>query len=109
MRLALADTRYARAPRLLSLAQSRRPCHSLRTAVLASADAYLGLHHRVDAFGQPQQRGTAWAVQRELVAAVKQDVAQLREAALGETALEEPEAAERPDGIIIAGSRTGKT
>jgi len=35
-------------------------------------------------------------VQRELVAAVQQSVAQLRKAALDEAALEEPEAAERP-------------
>jgi hypothetical protein len=35
-----------------------------RSAVPASADAYVGLHQRVDRLGEPQQRGTAGAVQR---------------------------------------------
>ena len=55
--------------------------------------SYAGLYQCVDPFGQPHQRGAARAMQRELVAAVKQGVAQLREAALDEAALEEPEAA----------------
>jgi hypothetical protein len=40
-----------------------------------SADADAGLHQTVDPFGHPQQRGAAWAVQRELVLAVKQGMA----------------------------------
>src|SRR5262244_2051940 len=47
-------------------------------------------------------RSAARAVQRELVAAVKQGVAQLREAALDEAALEEPEAAQRTEGVVVA-------
>jgi hypothetical protein len=73
-----------------------------RTAGPASADADVGLHQRVDPFGQPQQGGAARAVQRELVAAVKHGVAQLREAALDEAALKEPEAAQRPEGVVVA-------
>src|ERR1700756_1240630 len=61
-----------------------------------------GLHERVDPFGQPQQRGARGAMQRELVSAVKHCVAQLREAALDETALEESEPAQRPEGIVVA-------
>src|SRR4029450_5509681 len=72
------------------------------TAVPSSADADVGLHQRIDPLGQPQQRGAERAVQRELVAAVKQGVAQLREAALDEAALKEPEAAQRTEGVGVA-------
>src|SRR5215470_14737934 len=64
---------------------------------LASADADVGLHQCVNPIRHPQQRGAARAMQRELVASVEQGVAQLREAAL-----EEAEAAERPEGIVVA-------
>src|SRR5215471_2107916 len=69
---------------------------------LASADADVGLHQCVNPIRHPQQRGAARAMQRELVASVEQGVAQLREAPLDEAALEEPEAAERPEGIVVA-------
>src|SRR5215831_2055637 len=87
-------THRSRMPLMTSLARC--------TAVPSSADADVGLHQRVDPLGQPQQRGTERAVQRELVAAVKQGVAQLREAALDEAALEEPEAAQRTEGVVVA-------
>ena len=41
-------------------------------------------------------------MQRDLVSAVKHGVAQLREAALDETALEESESTQRPEGIVVA-------
>jgi hypothetical protein len=44
----------------------------------------------------------AWAVQWELVAAVKQGGAQRREVALDEAAFEEPEAAQPREGVVVA-------
>ena len=41
-------------------------------------------------------------MQRELVSAVKHCVAQLRKAALDETALEESESTQGPEGIVVA-------
>src|SRR5246127_4697862 len=68
----------------------------------SSAHTDGGLHERVDSFGQPQQCGARGTMQRELVSAVKHGVAQLREAALYETALEESEPAQRPESIVVA-------
>ena len=67
--------------------------------ILSSADADSGLHQRVDPLGQPQQRGAARPVQRELMASVKHGVAQLREPALDEAAFEDPERPNLPNAL----------
>src|SRR5262245_11092473 len=69
---------------------------------MPSADADIRLYQRVDPVCHPQQRCAAGAVQRELVASIKHGVAQLREAALDKAALEEPKAAERSKGVVVA-------
>src|SRR5215831_1219817 len=69
---------------------------------MPSADADIRLYQRVDPIRHPYERGAARPVKRELVAPVKHGVAQLREAALDEAALEEPEAAKRSEGIVVA-------
>src|SRR5690349_2044757 len=67
-----------------------------------SADANVGLHQLVNPFGEPQQAGAVGAVQRELVASVQHGMAQLREAALDEPAVEEPEATQSAKRVVIA-------
>jgi hypothetical protein len=86
------------------LVRSRRQSENKpdRMAVSSSAYADAGLNQRIDPLGQPQQRGAVGAVERELVAAVKDGMAQLREPALDEAAFEEPEAAERPECVVVA-------
>src|SRR5215831_2260879 len=69
---------------------------------MPSADADIGLNQRVDPIRHPYERGAARPVKGELVASIKHGVAQLREAALDEATLEEPEAAERSEGIVVA-------
>ena len=68
----------------------------------ASTKSYAGLYERVDPFGEPQQRRAVGAVQRKLVASVKHCVAQLRKTTFDKAALEKAEAAERPEGIVVA-------
>src|ERR1700675_1509259 len=88
----------------MATARSRVPDRAATTSkptAASSADADAGLHKRVDPFGQPQERGPERAVQRELMLAVEHGVAQLREPALDEAAFEEPEATERPEGIVF--------
>src|ERR1700752_3555420 len=72
---------------------------ALRTC---SGDADAGLHQRVDPLGQPKERGAPRAVQRQLVAAIEDGVAQLCEPTLDEAAFEETEATERSKGIVVA-------
>src|SRR5262249_31695759 len=69
---------------------------------MPSADADIMLYQRVDPIRHPYERGAARPVTRQLVARLKHGGAHLREAALDEAALEEPEAAKRSEGIVVA-------
>jgi hypothetical protein len=73
-----------------------------RLTRVRSAQPDTGLNQPVEPFGAPQQGGTGQAVQLDLMPAVQQDVAELRETALDETALEEAELAQRAESIVVA-------